>query len=110
MQEFEIWYYTTASGRDVVEEWLDSLRDANAEARISARLARLAAGNFGDCKPVGNGVWELRIDYGPGYRLYYALTGRKVVLLLSGGDKRTQAADIKRAIEYWKDFSRRTTP
>ncbi len=89
---FEVWHYLTASGRNVVEEWLDSLRDPEAEARIAARLARLTAGNFGDFKPVGGGVRELRIDWGPD-RVYYAMAGRQVVLLLCGGDKRTQVAD-----------------
>jgi len=104
----QVWHYLTASGKNVVEKWLDSLRDDQAEARIAARLARLAAGNFGDCKPVGDGVWELRIDWGPGYRVYYAMAGRSVVLLLCGGDKRKQTADIQRAIDYWKDYKRRT--
>jgi putative addiction module killer protein len=71
------------------------------------RINRLAAGNFGDCKALREGVWELKIDYGPGYRVYYARSGRTCVLLISGGDKRNQAADIKRAIEYWEDFQRR---
>ena len=76
--------------------------------RIAARIARLAAGNFGDCKPLRDGVWELRIDWGPGYRVYYAMSGRVCVLLLWGGDKRKQAADIARAVEYWNDYQRRT--
>jgi len=105
---FEILHYLTASGEDVFEQWLDSLRDDKAEARIAARIMRLEAGNFGDCKPLGDGVWELRIDWGPGYRVYYAMTARTCVLLLCGGDKRRQAADIRRAIEYWNDYQRRT--
>lgn len=105
---FEVRHYLTASGQNVVWQWLDSLRDAQAEARIAARITRLAAGNFGDCKPVGGGVWELRIDWGPGYRVYYAMAGKTSVLLLCGGDKRKQAADIKRAINYWNDYKRRT--
>jgi putative addiction module killer protein len=105
---YEVRHYATASGKVVVEAWLNSLRDDKAEARIAARLARLAAGNFGDCKPVGKGVWELRIDWGPGYRVYYALVGHSIVLLLCGGDKRKQSADIKRATEYLNDYRRRT--
>ena len=66
----EIRHYLTSSGKNVFKEWLDSLRDVRAEARIAARIARLAAGNFGDCKPLRDGVWELRIDWGPGYRVY----------------------------------------
>lgn len=76
-------------------------------AKIAARLARVQAGNFGDCKPVGEGVWELRVDWGPGYRVYYAMAGRSVVLLLYGGDKRTQRADIATALENWKDYKGR---
>ena len=104
----EIRHYLTTSGTDTFEEWLDSLRDAKAEARVAARIARLAAGNFGDCKPLMDGVWELRIDWGPGYRVYYAMIGRTCVLLLCGGDKRRQSADINRAVEYWNDYRRRT--
>jgi putative addiction module killer protein len=76
-------------------EWLDGLRDLRGRARILARIARLADGNPGDVKPVGAGVSELRIDYGPGYRVYFIKKGRTVVVLLAGGDKSTQAADIK---------------
>ena len=104
----EIRHYLTTSGTDVFEEWSDSLRDPKAEARVAARIARLAAGNFGDCKPLMDGVWELRIDWGPGYRVYYAMIGRTCVLLLCGGDKRRQSADINRAVEYWNDYRRRT--
>lgn len=105
---FEVRFYTTTSGKNTVEEWLESLRNARTEARIAARIDRLAAGNFGDCKPIREGVWELRIDFGPGYRVYYAMAGRSVVLLLRGGDKRRQDADIERAIEYWNDYKQRT--
>ena len=91
----EIRHYLTASGKNVFAEWLDSLRDVKAEVRIAARIARLAAGNFGDCRPLREGVWELRIDWGPGYRVYYAMVGRTCLLLLSGGDKRKQSADIQ---------------
>lgn len=101
-------HYLTASGRNIFEEWLDSLRDAKAEARIAARIARLAAGNFGDCKPLRDGVWELRIDWGPGYRVYYTMIGRMCVLLLGGGDKRKQSVDINRAVGYWNDYQQRT--
>lgn len=79
-------------------QWLDGLRDINARARIQARIERLAAGNAGDVKPVGEGVSELRIDYGPGYRVYFTKCGRELVILLAGGDKNTQAADIKTAL------------
>lgn len=79
-------------------KWLDNLRDIQARARILVRIERLAAGNPGDVKPVGEGVSELRIDYGPGYRVYFVKRGQKVVILLAGGDKRTQSKDIKTAV------------
>jgi putative addiction module killer protein len=79
--------------------WLDGLKDARARVRVLARLDRVALGNFGDTKPVGESVFELRIDYGPGYRVYFTKRRRKVVFLLVGGDKSTQERDIKRAIQ-----------
>lgn len=88
------------------DTWLDGLRDAQAQARINARIRRLSLGNAGDVRPVGSGVSEMRVDYGPGYRVYYQQRGPVIALLLCGGDKRTQDADIKRAIEVaanWKD-------
>lgn len=83
---------------DVFALWLDRLRDIHARARVQARIERLAAGNAGDVKPVGEGVSELRIDYGPGYRVYFTKRGREMVILLAGGDKSTQAGDIKAAL------------
>lgn len=103
----EVRRYVTESGRDVFGEWLADLNDARAKAKVAARIARLAAGNFGDCKPLRGGVWELRVDWGPGYRVYYAMVERACVLLLCGGDKRKQTAEIQRAIEYWEDYQRR---
>lgn len=79
-------------------QWLDGLHDIHARARVQVRVERLAAGNPGDVKPVGEGVSELRIDYGPGYRVYFTIRGSTVIILLAGGDKRTQAADIKTAL------------
>jgi putative addiction module killer protein len=105
----EIRLYTTAFGKNVFESWLDSLKDRRAQARVAARLDRLVAGNFGDCKPVGGGVSELKIDYGPGYRVYFAMVDQSHVLLLCGGDKRRQSADIRRAIQYLKDYNQRRT-
>lgn len=86
--------------------WFDGLRDRRAKARIVARVRRVSLGHFGDSKPVGGGVSELRIDYGPGYRLYWMRRGHRLVVLLCGGDKRTQQADIRRAqaiAAEWKD-------
>lgn len=85
-------------------KWLDSLADIRARARILVRIERFAAGNPGDVKPVGEGVSELRIDYGPGYRVYYKQFGRLAVILLAGGDKRTQAKDIKTALRLAKNL------
>ena len=82
--------------------------DRVALARVAARLLRLQNGNFGDCKPVGSGVWELRVDWGPGYRVYYAIAGKRVVLLCEGGDKRTQSKDIARAIQRWNEWQTRS--
>lgn len=104
---FTIEQYQTAGGKDVLETWFATLRDRRAVARIAARIERLAHGLFGDCKALRDGIWELRIDEGPGYRVYYARSGRRVILLLCGGDKRTQATDIQRAVEYWKDWQER---
>ncbi len=83
---------------EVFTKWLDGLHDLRARARILVRIERLAVGNPGDVKPVGEGVSELRVDYGPGYRVYYKKIGRTVIILLAGGDKRTQAKDIKTAL------------
>jgi putative addiction module killer protein len=100
--------YTAAEGRDVFGEWLADLADLKARARIAVRIDRLAGGNFGDSKSIGQGLHELRIDWGPGYRVYYGRIETTCVLLLCGGDKRKQSADIKKARAYWKDFRQRT--
>lgn len=105
---FSLNYYTTSKDKPVVQEWLESLADKAAAARIVMRIERLAKGHMGDCKPLKDGVWELRIDYGPGYRVYYSKTGKTVVLLLCGGDKRKQDADIERAVAYLEDYKRRS--
>jgi putative addiction module killer protein len=89
---------------DVYVQWLDGLRDINARARVLARVERLAAGNPGDVRPVGEGVSEMRIDYGPGYRVYYKKHGREVVILLAGGDKRNQSSDIKTALRLARNL------
>ena len=89
----------------VFARWLDELRDLRARARVQARLDRLAEGNPGDVKPVGEGVSELRIDYGPGYRVYFKARGRMVIILLAGGDKRTQAGDVRTALRLARELS-----
>ena len=104
----EIRHYRSPAGRDIFDEWLSQLADPRAQAKIAVRIDRLAAGNTGDCKPLRAGLWELRIDWGPGYRVYYAVTGKDRVLLLNAGDKRKQGADIERALAYLKDYKERT--
>jgi len=89
---------------DVFAKWIDGLQDIRARARILVRIERLAAGNPGDVKPVGEGVSELRIDYGPGYRVYYRKLGRQVLVLLAGGDKLTQAQDIQTALRLARNL------
>ena len=83
------------------------MRDPKAQYRIDLRLNRLQAGNFGDTRSVGAGVYELKIDYGPGYRVYFGQEGAKIVLLLMGGDKSTQEQDIRQAQQHWRDYRRR---
>jgi putative addiction module killer protein len=85
-------------------QWIDNLRDLQARARVQVRIERLAAGNPGDVRAVGEGISELRIDYGPGYRLYFTRRGREVVILLAGGDKTTQSADIKVALRLSRNL------
>lgn len=89
---------------DVYAAWIDNLRDVQGRARILVRIERLAAGNPGDVKPVGEGVSELRIDVGPGYRVYFTNRGREVVILLAGGDKSSQATDIKTALRLARNL------
>jgi len=96
--------YYTPSGKIPFAQWQDALRDRKVKTAIARRLYRVAQGHFGDCKPCRDGVWEMRIDLGSGYRVYYALAGKTVVLLLCGGNKRTQQADISKACEYWHDW------
>jgi putative addiction module killer protein len=110
----QILHYLAAEERDLFQDWLDGLRDMRARIAILRRVDRVARGNFGDHRFCREGVWELRIDVGAGYRVYYAQAGQTVVLLLCGGDKRTQDADIARAVACWQDYQRRynedTTP
>jgi putative addiction module killer protein len=103
----EIRFYMNSSGKCPFEEWLGSLKDSKARMRIRARIARLEVGNFGDCKGLRDGVQEIRIDYGPGYRVYLSRQGKVIVLLLCGSDKREQDRAIEKAIDYLKDWKRR---
>ena len=104
---FAVRHFVTSDGRDPVQEWMRKLRDPIAKGQVMRRINRVETGNLGDHRFCRDGVWELRIDHGPGYRVYYAMTGGIVVLLLCGGDKGSQGADIERAIEYWNDWQRR---
>ena len=103
----ELHIYVTEEGREPFSEWLASLRDIKARAKIRVRLDRVSLGNLGDCHGVGEGVQELRIDYGPGYRVYFVLEGQTIVLLLCGGDKSTQTKDIQTTKRYWNEYRRR---
>ncbi|MBD2414593.1 addiction module protein [Nostoc calcicola FACHB-389] len=107
VQPREIRNYLTPDGKNIFDDWLYSLRDQRAKAKIRARLDRVENGNLGDCKSLGEGVFELRIDYGPGYRIYFGQEGITIIILLCGGDKSTQEQDIGKAQEYWKDYRSR---
>ena len=103
--ERELIEYCASDGRAPFRTWMDSLKDKRTRARIDARLLRVRLGNFGDAKAVGGGVHELRINFGPGYRIYFGLEGVRVVVLLIGGDKTTQTKDIENAKTYWADYT-----
>lgn len=105
----EVRRYQDVDGAVSLTDWLADLRDARARAKLEIRVRRVSLGIFGDIKPVGEGVLELREDIGPGYRVYIGRHGVALVILLCGGDKRSQDADIKRAKEYWLDWKRRNT-
>ena len=102
--------YQESNGRKPYADWLEGLNDNKAKARILVRVSRMAAGNFGDCKPLRDGVQELRIDHAPGYRVYLSRQGPVFVLLLCGGDKSDQTRDISRAIDYLNDWKLRAKP
>ena len=103
----EIVHYLTEDGTDLYQEWVDTLRDTRAKVAVLRRVDRAALGNFGDHKSSRDGVSEMRVDVGPGYRVYYFQHGKTLVVLLCGGDKRSQDADISRAVAYRTDFLRR---
>lgn len=104
MKEVEI--YQTPSGREPFTEWLESLRDGLGRSAILARVARARLGNLGDHKSVGQGVIEMRVKVGPGYRVYLGLHGQELIVLLCGGDKGSQSRDIPLAQEYWSEWRR----
>lgn len=106
-QPREIRRYVTLESKIPFADWLNSLRDRKAKTIIEKRLNRVSLGNLGDYRSVSEGVCELRIDYGSGYRIYFGQLGTIAVLLLYGGDKSTQDQDIRQAIEYWREYRRR---
>jgi len=102
----EIRHFVTRNGKIVFREWWNKLRDHRAREIILLNIDRLEMGNTGHCKSLGHGLYELRIHYGPGYRVYFGYTGMEIILLLCGGNKATQKRDIKRARQYWKYYRR----
>ncbi len=102
-----ILHYQRATGQVPFREWLGALSDKLARSAVLRRVDRLMEGHFGECRFLRDGVWEIKIDVGPGYRVYYAQAGKAMLLLLCAGPKRTQRQDIARAIEYWKDYQTR---
>jgi putative addiction module killer protein len=92
------------NGSCPIEEWIRGIRDTTTKQRIQNRFDRIERGALGDCKSVGDGVSELRLDFGPGYRIYYATVGTSLIVLVAGGDKSSQSADIQTAKQYWKDY------
>src|SRR5262245_42430051 len=105
----DVLHYLTPRGIDVFQEWLDDLADLKGRVAILRRIDRVALGNFGDYKYLDAGAWELRIDCGPGYRVYFGRQGKDMVLLLCGGSKRSQSADIAAAVQHWNDYRRRSS-
>jgi putative addiction module killer protein len=103
-QDWELEYYILENGHIPFRDWLESLRDLKTRVIIKSRISRLTVGHFGNCESVGSGVFEQKIDYGPGYRVYFGKAAGKVILLLCGGDKSTQRQDILRAHYFWHQF------
>ena len=98
--------YQDENGKEPFNEWLYSIKDIKTQVRIDNRLERLRIGNFGDCRTLGGGIFELRLHFGPGYRIYYGRLGNEIVVLLVGGDKSNQVRDIQKAQQYWEDYKR----
>ncbi len=107
MQAIEVLHYRQLEGCVLFQDWMLALKNIDARARINARIDRLMLGNFGDCKPVGASVFELRLHFGPGYRVYFGVEKQSLVILLMGGDKQSQERDILKAQGYWQDYLRR---
>ena len=105
--DVEIREYFSLNGKSPFNEWINSLRDRKVKVLIDVRLYNVRRGTFGSCGAVGENVNELKIHYGPGYRIYFGHIGKKVILLLCGGTKKSQKKDIKRAIKYWREYKGR---
>ena len=108
-QPREIEAYRTQNGRELFTEWFNAIRDTRAQSRIRSRLVSLEHGNFGDYRSVGDGVFELRIHVGAGYRVYFSEIDNTIVLLLCGGNKASQTRDIQRAKNYWQEYKETRT-
>lgn len=102
-------YYRTSAGKEPAKEWLSSVKDKLTQAILYKRIRQAGLGQFGKTRNVGDGVWELKIDYGPGYRVYYGIRGDELILILMAGSKRTQTADIKKARAYWIEWKETNT-
>lgn len=103
----ELRTYRTKDGKEPFTKWIESIKDKMVKAQITNRLNRVVYGNFGDCESVGNGVYELRIHHGSGYRIYFVKQESALILLLMGGSKKTQDKDIQKAKKYWNEFRER---
>ncbi|MEL6928190.1 MAG: type II toxin-antitoxin system RelE/ParE family toxin, partial [Cyanobacteria bacterium J06600_6] len=106
-EEKTVLTYVTKEGKSPFNNWLNGLKDRKARAIIRTRINRVRLGNLGNCKSLGEGISELKIKFGAGYRVYFGQEGKKIVILLSGGDKSSQEKDIKGAKKYWKDYMER---
>ncbi len=100
-------YYMTPAGKEPFVEWVNDLKDSSVQSRIERRLERILLGNYGDCEPVGGGIFELKLHFCPGYRIYFAEQNETIIVLLCGGDKSSQRKDIKKAKIYWQEFKGR---
>ncbi|MCX5895756.1 MAG: type II toxin-antitoxin system RelE/ParE family toxin [Proteobacteria bacterium] len=106
MEQIRLIEYETAEGKCPFKKWIDSIKNIQTQARILRYVRSLSLGNFNNCKPVGEGVHELKIDFGPGYRVYFGNEGKTIIVLLCGGSKKNQDKDIKLAQKYWAEYKR----